>query len=261
MINVTWNVEIIRLLDSLLIDIQGVLGSKLKGLYLYGSLVWGDFDYSVSDIDLLAVTSDDLTISDYDRLKEMHNHFAKTHPFWDNQIEVQYASISGLKTFRSVSSKMANISPGEPFHVIDAGIDWLTNWYFVQEYGLTLFGPHPSTFIPPITKEEFVQAVYDHALFWTVHVKQTKELRPYQSYAVLTLCRALYTTTFGEQVSKQKAADWAMTQLPEWADFIREALHVRSHGSEIKSIDASVAYPKTELFVQEAVERIKKIRG
>jgi hypothetical protein len=203
-------------LDLLLADIQNVLGPKLKGLYLYGSLVWGDFDYLVSDIDLLAVTSDAMTGQDYDGLEQMHSDFERRHPIWENRIEVQYASESGLHSFRDGSGKMAVISPDEPFHVIDAGIDWLTNWYFVQDYGLTLFGPSPDQFIDPISKDEFVQSVYDHALYWADHIKQTRNTRPYQSYAVLTLCRAFYTVTNNEQVSKQKAAEWAITQLPEW---------------------------------------------
>lgn len=260
MLNTTYMLDIKKFLDLLLIEIQKVLGSKLKGLYLYGSLVWGDFDYGVSDIDLAAVTSNDLADADFSALKAMHDEFARTHPKWDNGIEVQYVSMSALKTFRTQYSKMAVISPGEPFHVIDAGIDWLTNWYFVQDYGLILFGPPPAQFILQVTKEEFIQAVYDHALFWKEHVKQTRNSRPYQSYAVLTLCRVLYTVTLGEQVSKRRAGEWAEGQLLEWADFIREAFYVRSHTAETRG-DADKAYPKTEQFVFEVIEKIKLLRG
>lgn len=260
MLAVTRNVEIKNLLDLLLIDIQSVVGSDLKGFYLYGSLVWGDFDYSISDIDLLAVVFDGLSDQHFKRLDQMHTQFAQKHPIWDNRIEVQYASEYGLKTFRTLSSKMAVISPGEPFHVIDAGIDWLTNWYFVQDYGLSFFGPDPATFIPPISREEFLQAVYDHALFWVDHVKQTQDLAPYQSYAVLTICRALYTCVHGEQVSKSKAAEWAIKQMPEWADLIRNALYVRTHTWEFTKANANETYPNAERFVAEVVEKLKQIR-
>ncbi len=261
MLSTTIFIDIKKLLDLLLFHIQAVLGSKLQGLYLYGSLVSGDFEYTVSDLDLLAVTSDDVTVEEYEKIKQMHDDFAKKHPIWDNRIEVQYASLSGLQTFRTRSSRMAVISPGEPFHVIDAGVEWLTNWYFVQDYGLTLFGPSPDQFIDPISKDEFVQAVYDHALYWKEHITQTRYTRPYQSYAVLTLCRALYTVTFKQQISKKKAAEWAMTQLPEWADFIVEALYVRSHAGETTQADADAAYPKTERFVFDAIERVVQASG
>ncbi len=253
--------EINQLLQHLLENIQKVLGERLLGFYLYGSLVWGDFDYDISDIDLLAVTSDDVRDSDFAKLKEMHSEFAIQHPAWDNRIEVQYASKTGLKSFRTQASRMAVISPGEPFHVIDAGVEWLTNWFFVQDYGLILFGPPPDQFIDPISKDEFVQAIYDHALFWKEHVKETRNARPYQSYAVLTLCRALYTVTYKEQVSKKVAAKWAMSQLPDWANFINEALVVRSHAGETTQADANSAYPKTEHFVFEVIEKVKLAKG
>jgi hypothetical protein len=128
------------------------------------------------------------------------------------------------------------------------------------DYGLTLFGPAPSQFIPAITKDEFIQAVYHHALFWKEQVKQTRDSRPYQSYAVLTLCRALYTVVHGEQVSKHRAAEWAAMQYPAWAEFIKEALYVRSHVDETRA-DAERAYPQTEQFVLDAIEEIKKLRG
>jgi predicted nucleotidyltransferase len=261
MLDITGNVEIKKLLDLLLVDIQRVLGSKFEGLYLYGSLVWGDFDYFVSDIDLLAVTSNDMTDQDYEGLKQMHADFAQAYSAWDNRIEVQYASEAGLKTFRDRPSKMAVISPGEPFHVIDAGKDRLTNWYFVQDYGLSLFGPDPGTFIPPISKAEFLQAVYDHALFWVEHIKQTKALAPYQSYAVLTMCRALYTCTNGEQVSKTKAAEWAINQMPEWKDFILRALYVRTHTWEFTQDDANRTYPSVVRFVAEVVNKLNQLRS
>ncbi|MEZ0537617.1 nucleotidyltransferase domain-containing protein [Caldicellulosiruptoraceae bacterium PP1] len=47
--------DINHLLNSLLSRIQNIFGTKFLGFYLYGSLVWGDFDKDISDIDLLAV--------------------------------------------------------------------------------------------------------------------------------------------------------------------------------------------------------------
>jgi hypothetical protein len=38
---------------------------------------------------------------------------------------------------------MINISPGEPIHRIQAGMDWLVNWYLVRTGGVTLLGPPP----------------------------------------------------------------------------------------------------------------------
>src|SRR5437763_1681362 len=52
--------EINELLGTLLSQMQTVLEHKLVGVYLYGSLVWGDFNQESSDIDLLVATSSDI---------------------------------------------------------------------------------------------------------------------------------------------------------------------------------------------------------
>lgn len=45
-----------------------------------------------------------------------------------------------------------------------------------------------------------------------------------QAYAVVTLCRALYTATTGEQTSKPRAARWAKGRLLAWSSLIDGAL-------------------------------------
>src|SRR5713226_9801900 len=138
---------------------QHIFGDRLIGLYLYGSLVWGDFDHDTSDIDLLAATASDVEQKEFGLLKQMHADIAVKHPQWNNRIEVQYYSLEGLKNFKSEARSMVNISPGEPIHIIQAGKEWLMNWHFVQDYGVTLFGPTPKTFIEPVSNAEFMQAV------------------------------------------------------------------------------------------------------
>jgi predicted nucleotidyltransferase len=244
-----------EILDQLLSEIQKVLGDKLLGLYLYGSLVSGDFDHDTSDLDMLAVIASDLDEKEAADLKQMHEDFVRQHPTWEQRIEVQYFSTEGLRTFRTQSSKMGNISPGEPFHVIDSGIEWLLNWYFVRENDVILFGPSSHQFIAPISKEEYMQVVQDHTRQWAEYVQDTKTSWLGQSYAILTLCRALYSFTNGEQVSKKKAAEWAAQQLPEWASLIQKALLWRKHWKPEQSCPEAT-YPETERFVHFVIGRI-----
>src|SRR3989344_243317 len=219
--------EINNLLEDLLSQIKEALEDKLVGLYLWGSLVWGDFDYSISDIDLLAATSTDITKNEAEKLKKMHEDFVKKYTEWDDRIEVAYISLDALKTFKTKRSQIGIISPGEPFHLKDAGDDWLINWYIVQEKGITIFGSPPRTIIDPISKEKFIQAVKRQANSWSDWIVKTKPYRGYQAYAILTLCRALYVYENGEQVSKKQAALWVEKELPEWSKTINNALFWR----------------------------------
>jgi hypothetical protein len=242
------------LIGELLTGIRGVLGGRLVGLYLYGSLIAGDFDKDISDIDMLAATDENITEDDLSRLTALHREFALRHPTWDDRIEVQYMAAAGLKTFKSVRRRMAVISPGEKLHFVDAGIEWLVNWYFVQESGVALCGPSAGKLIDPISIHEFIRAVRDHALEWRDYVTRTQNSRPYQAYAILTMCRALYTVRNGEPVSKHKAAAWAQRRMPACSSLIADAIlwrkEWRSHA------DGAVTFPETVRFINHVVEEI-----
>lgn len=243
------------LLADLLARLKHTLGSRLTGLYLHGSLVTGDFDAHISDIDLLAALENDLTESELERLRQMHADFVRQYPAWDDRIEVAYLSQSALRTFRTQRSRIGIISPGEPLHFVDAGIDWLMNWYMVQEKGVTLFGPPPQSFIDPIRREEFVEAIRQHVLGWNEYVQHGRH-RGFQAYTIITMCRGLYTLAHGEQVSKTQAARWAQAHMPEWAALIGKAVAWRQNHAESSLIDEA-ALPETKRFVAAMVERVR----
>ncbi len=224
--DITPHDDINALLDVLLKNIQSVLHNKLVGLYLYGSLTAGDFDPKISDIDLLAVVSETITDKELEALKQMHAYFANEYPSWNDRIEAQYASVSALQTFKTQKSRIVTISPGEPIHFVDAGKDWLLNWYDVQEHGKVLFGPSQSTFIPSISKDEYTNATKENVLHMREWIQGYTSQSPRGPFAfvVLTLCRALYGYQKGEQVSKTQAAMWAKRAFPEWAALINDAI-------------------------------------
>ena len=75
--NFTEHKEINNLLGTLLLKIKSVLGHNIKGAYLYGSLVWGDFDYVISDIDLLVITQNDINKKEFADLNDAHQALLK----------------------------------------------------------------------------------------------------------------------------------------------------------------------------------------
>ena len=241
-------------LGHLLAQIKDILRDRLNGLYLYGSLVTGDFDPASSDIDLLAVVASDLTEAEFQALDQMQNTFVQNQPQWHERIEIAYMSLHALRTFKTERSPIAIISPGEPFHIKDAGNDWLINWYMVREKGVTLFGPPPQDLIEPVSKAEFIRAVKVQAGEWREWM-DTIETRPSQAYAIITLCRALYTMRMGEQASKRQAALWAAEELPAWSDLIQKALVWRREG-QVPNVDHAATLPDMRRFVNHVIDLI-----
>ena len=251
---ITPYIDIDELLRGLLHQVRRILGQKLVGLYLYGSLVTGDFDREISDIDLLAILSSDIDDREFEQLQNMHNGFVAKNQHWDDRIEIAYISVAALRTFRSQVSKIAIISPGEPFHIKEAGKDWLINWWVIREQGVALFGPAPTTLIDPISKQEFLQAVQEQARAWGEWIDHMQS-RPAHAYAILTLCRALYAHKNGEQVSKKQAALWVQAHFPQWAPLIQNALIWRT-GWRDQVEDHAATFPATARFVHFAIDQI-----
>jgi predicted nucleotidyltransferase len=234
--------------------LQRALGADLLALYVYGSLTSGDFDEGVSDIDLLAVTALTPDLGQFERLDGVHGEIVSAHPAWDDRLEIAYVSAEALRTFRTERRDIGIISPGEPFHMKDAGADWLVNWYVVREMGVTLFGPPAAAFIAPITTAEYVEGVRDYGVEWLTRAPELRT-RHAQAYAIITLCRAVYTLRHGEYVTKKCAAEWAMGELPEWAALIRNALAWRMAFRE-QGVNHDATLAETWRFVKEMTGRI-----
>jgi hypothetical protein len=196
----------------------------------------------------------DIDDKEFEQLQKMHNDFVVKNQNWDDRIEIAYLSVTALETFRSQVSKIAVISPGEPFHTKEAGKDWLINWWVVRGQGVALFGPSATTLIDPISKAEFLEAVQQHARSWRKWIDRMQK-RPSQAYAILTLCRALYAYKTGEQVSKRQAALWAQECYPQWASLIQKALVWRSARRD-EGVDHEATFPMTQRFVHFACDQI-----
>ncbi|MGC2235046.1 MAG: aminoglycoside adenylyltransferase domain-containing protein [Pyrinomonadaceae bacterium] len=249
--------DIGALLDVILSRIQGVLGEKLKGLYLYGSLVAGDFDYEISDIDFLAALDTTINEKELSELEKMHDKLARENPRWNNRIEVAYVSLDALKTFKTKQSKIANTSPGEPLHFLEAGRDWLLNWHFARVCGVTLFGESPEEIIEPVSKDEFIENVRRQAAERAANVEDARHSRPYQAYLIMTLCRALYVVERGEQVSKRRAASWVKKKFPEYAALIENAFEWRAKSRD-KNFNHEATFPEAREFILFIAGKIKE---
>lgn len=240
--------DINHLLEELILQLKAALHDDCLGIYLYGSLVWGDFNYDSSDIDILVIVKNDISSNEFSELNKMHDLIVQEFPFWNDRLEIAYITKDTLQNIKSKSGKVAIISPGEPFNIKDAGIDWLINCYLLQNMSKILFGIEPESIIQPISKEEFLRSVKQQALEWRDWISNTKDSVTYQYYAVFTMCRAFYVLKNGEQVSKIVAARWVARNYPKWKDLIEQAI--------TKAKEESV-YAQVCGFVNEVIDLIK----
>ena len=239
------------LLNDLVARIRGRLGDKLTGLYLWGSYALGDFDPRISDLDLAAALADDVDEREYAALDAMHEAFAEAYPTWAGRVEVRYASVATLNA-PADGGEILSISPGEAFNRRRSEESWLVDWYVLRGRGITLHGRPPAELLAPIPPDRFVAAVRANVESWDAwgdHVQTLKQ----QAYVILLMCRALYATRHGDQLSKPGAGRWAQRELPEWADLISRAIAWRQAPEDA---DGAPTEPETRRFVDAARRRI-----
>ncbi len=236
------------LIEEITHQISAMLGDQLVGLYLYGSLVTGGFDPRLSDLDLLAATGTEVNGTTLAQLRTMHDGIAARYPDWYDRIEVAYLSRAGLRTFREHRTTMGIISPGEPLHQRSAGPDWLMNWYLVREKGRALLGPPAADLIAPITWEEFLDSLRDHARWRSETMSEIQGLPP-QSYSVLTMGRTLRAHCTGDLVPKVEAARWVAAEYPRWAELMNLAVRWRAIAASLPNDDTPLR-PDVLAFVQ-----------
>jgi len=238
-------------ITALKTQLPALLGTELVGIYVYGSLVWGDFDPDISDIDTLVVLAGDVNEKLFQQLDGFHQTLDAQFPDWAGRIELAYIAVTALQTFKTQRSPISVISPGEPFNTKDAGLDWLINWYTIRAQSVVVYGPAAQTIIPDITVEEFRTGVRNQIDEWIDWVMYTRESRPSQAYVILTMCRALYAVQSGLQTSKIQAADWALLHHPSQAERITKALRWRELHREAVE-DATLTYPDAVAMVEYA---------
>jgi predicted nucleotidyltransferase len=230
--------------------IVGVTDRSLLGLSVYGSLATGDFEPDVSDIDLIVVLRDPPDEALVRRLGTMHECLARAESEWNDRIEVDYVSVRGLARCRTHATTIARISPGERLHLVEAGRDFLLDWYPARQVGLSVLGAPLASLIPPIPEAEYLEEVRSYLASFARRFDEHSSPGS-QAYAILTMCRGLATLRSGDRPSKREAADETRREFPRWSNLIDRALRWRDRQWDDDQPDGSETVAETRAFIAE----------
>ncbi len=221
--------EVNALLEDLLASVQAILGTRLLGMYLHGSLALGDFDPERSDIDFLVVTDDVLPDDLFAALQAMHARIAASGLPLATELEGSYIPRDALRRRDPAQARHPRIDrEGRQLTLEPHDSDWVIQRFILRAHGVVLAGQSPDTLIDPVSPHDLRRAVIELVREWWVPMcdDPTRLHYPgYQAYAVLTMCRILYTLRFGSVVTKLSAARWVQrNQGKRWAALIERAL-------------------------------------
>ena len=216
------------LLRELRSGARAILGEGWIGMYLTGSLASGDFDPQRSDIDFVIATTGEFSAAEVQALEAMHSRLSAGGSIWARRLEGSYIPQGALRRYNPAAALYPSVQVGGTFGIDGQGIDGILQRFLLREQGIALSGPPPRNLIDPVSADDLRMASRGILLEWwqpQLHDPHRMFVREYQAYAVLTMCRILYTIQHGTLVSKPKAARWAREILGEkWAGLIDRAL-------------------------------------
>lgn len=235
-------------INNLLADwtegVKSALGKNVVGLYLSGSLAYGDFVPERSDIDLQAVVRRPLDKNELRAIEMLHKDLNVHYPVWKGRLECSYVPLE-------LMSEILPPKTPRPWWGFDtlhakapAGNEWIINHYFLSKHGIALFGPDFGTLIPPPDILEARKAsARDLHKEWEPKINDPEWISNphHQSYLVLNLCRILHTVVGGEPGSKKIAAAWAKQRYPQWGGLIEEAEKWK-YGEKMERNEDAVAF-------------------
>jgi len=236
--------QVDSIIGAVISEVQAALADNLIGVYLRGSLATGDF-IDTSDIDFLVASERPVSDTEADALIAMHARLAALPNKYANLLEGAYIDRAALRRFEP-GRRFLTIECETPLRWKVHETSWLIERYVLREKGIALLGPDPKTLIDPISPEELRDAVRLRIKEWATwaanpHDPEWLPPRSHQAYVVETMCRALHTLAFGELASKQTAAEWAASLLPEpWRGVMKRSVAARADDTPDEDRIASI---------------------
>ncbi|HSX08634.1 MAG TPA: aminoglycoside adenylyltransferase domain-containing protein [Candidatus Saccharimonadales bacterium] len=253
--------ELNKVLANLITDISKILGDNLAGVYLVGSFALGDADI-YSDCDFLVTIHNPLTSEQETGLRVLHNKIPTRSGRWTKHLEGSYLEETDLKSLDNLGKKK--------WLFIDHGqrkMEWSTHCnsevhrWTLYETGIPIAGPDPKTFAVKVDSEIMKNKMRHLAQVFLpeFYTWMSFDIAWGQRYAVITLCRILYTIVAGKPTSKKKALLWGIENLDKkWSMLIKQALDERELGFDINDKPDPERVKETIAFAQYAKHLSKR---
>lgn len=242
------------LLDTIRADFTRILGSKLTGLYLHGSIAFGCFRWEISDVDFLAVVSSPLTLSE--KVAVIRAIIALTPEGPPKGIEMSVVTEDVCRNFVYPTPYELHFSnfhleryladlEGYCQRLCGCDADLAAHFSVTRAVGQVLWGKPIEEVFSPVPREALLSSIRTDAA--------DADMDENPVYFTLNLCRVLACQEQGLMLSKQGGGEWGLDNLPgEHHPAIHAALAAYTgNGDETAPKDALNAfceYAKRRIF-------------
>lgn len=215
--------ELQLLLDDIKNDFPIILKNNLVGIYIWGSLTYSAFDENCSDVDLVIVTKKDICADEFSKLEIWFKKTIQKNT-WMKRSEMRFVIEN---EYLDKTSNCCGFFFGEFSRHSSDGNPFI--WINIYNSGITLFGKNAKLVAPNISDECLNNALLLELDYLKEGLEKNVGNRSdaafkYNSYAVITACRILYTAHYRVLVSKEQALNWALKEMThEWHSIISNA--------------------------------------
>ena len=249
--------QLTRFLRSFQNKLRCILGAKLIGIYINGSVAQNAFRWERSDVDALAVGSERLSaaerlrfveeiralsgegpakgievsvLTEQELIEGEHPYVTECHysPFWD-----EYVREAGWENWDDESRRDEDITS----HIFN-----------LRQRGIVLEGPEITVLFPDISRETFMESIaYDE------HDAPVDMVD-----SVMNLCRYHCFLRSGALLSKEEGLQRMLPELPDYEAFLRTILREFYAGTVYldEALTETAERFKEEMLTKRAKERI-----
>lgn len=249
--------QLTRFLGSFQNKLRCILGAKLIGIYIHGSVAQNAFRWERSDVDALAVVSERLSAAE--RLRFVEEMRAQSGEGPAKGIEVSVLTEKELIEGEHPYVTECHYSPFWDEYVREAGWEnWddesrrdedITSHIFnLRQRGIVLEGPEITALFPDISRETFTESIaYDE------HDAPVDMVD-----SVMNLCRYHCFLRSGELLSKEEGLQRMLPELPAYEAFLRRILREFYAGTVYldEALIETAERFKEEMLTKRAKERI-----
>lgn len=244
------------LMNRICDEYRAILGSKLTGVYLHGSLAFGCFTWATGDIDFLVVAEEPLTAVEKESLIRVLLDMTPDAPPKGFEMSVVLRRdcdpvvhpvpfelhFSNAHKVRAEADLPAYC---RDMHGVDP--DLAAHFTVVRAVGQVVYGPPVAEVFDEVPRSAYVDSILSDV------ENAQADIADNPVYIILNLCRVLAYLQCGLVLSKQQSGQWGLAHLPAaYHSLLRGALAAYA-GAECP------AFTGLEGFAAEMLQRIRAL--
>jgi len=236
-----------KALDGLVNKTREYFKDDLVGMYLHGSLAMGGFNPVSSDIDILIVVKNPLSLDQKKELGKMFVDLSEGVP--GNGYELSIVTVDAVQNFVYPTPYEFHFSYDQKEAFLQGLIDFsngavdpdlAAHFLITKKRGVCLYGQPISEIFKEVPKEYYLDSLMkDAAWSYNKIIETSDDESTLPVYAILNFCRMLALLQVDLVASKLEGGEWALKNLPrEYHQIIEEALKEKRESGAGKGLDS-----------------------